>query len=458
MKVVVVGGGLAGIAAALELTDEGSDVVLLERRAELGGLTWSFQRNGLWFDNGQHVFLRCCTAYRAFLDRIDASSSVVLQDRLDVPVIAPGGTTASLRRARLPAPLHLGPALARYRHLRWRDRARAVQAALALTRLDSDDPANDTFTFGSWLAAHGQSPAAVERLWNLIARPTLNLGADEAALGAAVKVFRTGLLDAADAADIGWAQVPLVEVHGDPARRALAAAGVEVRTGVQTEAITVGDEVTVIAGSTHGREQSRRADEPERHRADAVVLAVPHAAAVRLLPADALPAGVEPARLGTSAVIDVALVLDRRVTDLLMAAGIGSLVQFVFDRTAAAGARRGQVLAVSLSAADWMLSRRPEELVRDVHASLAELIPGAAKAEIVDAVVTKERSATFRCAPGALAHRPGPVTRLPGVLLAGAWTATGWPATMEGAVRSGRAAAQAALELRTDTSTEEVFA
>jgi hydroxysqualene dehydroxylase len=444
-RVVVVGGGLAGIAAALDLVDRGSEVVLLERRAQLGGLTWSFRRGGLWFDNGQHVFLRCCTAYRAFLDRIAAGDRVVLQDRLDLPVIAPGGKTARLRRARLPAPLHLGPALARYHHLHWRDRARAVRGALALKRLDSDDPVNDATAFGSWLAAHGQSPATIERLWNLIARPTLNLDADDAALGAAVKVFRTGLLDAADAADIGWARVPLVEAHAEPARRALALAGVEVRTGASADAITVADDVRVTVGGSS-------------LVADTVMLAVPPDAASRLLPAGALPAGVEPARLGSSAVIDVALVLDRRVTDVPMAAGIGSLVQFVFDRTAAAGATRGQVLAVSLSAADRLLPSRPADLVRDVHASLEDLLPGAGRAQIVDAVVTKERAATFRCEPGALAHRPGAATRLPGVLLAGAWTATGWPATMESAVRSGHAAAKAALELLPAPSTEEVFA
>jgi squalene-associated FAD-dependent desaturase len=443
-RVIVVGGGLAGIAAALELADLGSDVVLLERRAQLGGLTWSFRRGGLWFDNGQHVFLRCCTAYRSFLDRIDATDSVVLQDRFDLPVIAPGGKSARLRRAHLPAPLHLGPTLAGYRHLRWRDRARAVPAVLALMRLDSDDPANDTRTFGSWLTAHGQSPAAVERLWNLIARPTLNLSADEAALGPAVKVFRTGLLDAADGADIGWARVPLVEAHGEPASRVLATAGVEVRTGTDADAITVGDDVRVATGES-------------TFAADAVVLAVPADAAVRLLPPVALAPGVEPARLGTSAVVDVALVLDRRVTDLPMAASVGSLAQFVFDRTEAAGERRGQVLAVSISAADQLLPRRPSDLVRDVHAALGDLFPAAARASVVDAVVTKERAATFRCQPGARMHRPGPRTRLPGVLLAGAWTATGWPATMEGAVRSGTAAARAALELLPDTSAEEVF-
>jgi squalene-associated FAD-dependent desaturase len=444
-RVIVVGGGLAGIAAALEAADAGAHVVLLERRGQLGGLTWSFRRGELWFDNGQHVFLRCCTAYRCFLDRIGASGAVTLQRRLDLPVLAPGGRMARLQRVPLPAPFHLGPSLARYRHLRTADRVRAVRAALALRRLDSEDRALDADSFGAWLTAQGQSPAAVSRLWDLIARPTLNLPAEEAALGAAVKVFRTGLLDATDAADIGWAVVPLVEAHAEPARRALAAAGVDVRTGVTARSIIAGDGIMVATAA-------------DRFVADSVVLAVAHDVAARLLPAAALAAGVEPARLETSAVVDVQLVLDRRVTELPLAAAVGSFVQFVFDRTESAGARRGQVLAVSLSAADALLPRPPAELVRDVHLALTELFPSATRAGVVDAVVTKERAATFRAVPGALAHRPGTVTRIPGVLLAGAWTATGWPATMEGAVRSGLAAGRAALEQPSLTATEEVFA
>src|SRR5262249_47250362 len=148
------------------------------------------------------VFLRCCTEYRHFLDRIDAAELVHLQPRLDVPVLAPGGRSSSLRRAPLPAPFHLGPSLARYRHLTPRERLAAVRAALALRRLDADDPELDERNFGSWLSQHGQSPQTVAHLWELIARPTLNLSVNEASLAAAVKVFRTGLLDRADAADI----------------------------------------------------------------------------------------------------------------------------------------------------------------------------------------------------------------------------------------------------------------
>jgi squalene-associated FAD-dependent desaturase len=432
-RAVVVGGGLAGMAAALRLADRGCDVVLVERRSRLGGLTSSFTRNGLSFDNGQHVFLRCCTDYRGFLDRIAAADLFHLQDRLDVPVLAPGRTSARLTRVALPAPFHLGPSLARYHHLRPVERMAAVRAALALRRLDPDDPALDNATFGAWLADHGQSPNAVAHLWELIARPTLNLTVDEAALGPAVKVFRTGLLDRADAADIGWAVAPLGEAHGERGRTALEAAGVEVVTGTAVEGLAVGDGIDVRL--------------PDRTlTADAVVLATTHDVAGALLPAGALAPGVDPARLGTSPVIDVHLVLDRRVTDLPFAAVIDSPLQFVFDRTAPSGATSGQVLAVSLSAAAEDLTTRPEVLVARMLDALAGVLPALPRAVVLDSVVTKERAATFRAVPGSAAHRPPATTRLPGVYLAGAWTATGWPATMEGAVRSGNAAADAIVD------------
>jgi squalene-associated FAD-dependent desaturase len=429
-RVVVVGGGLAGVAAALAAADGGAEVVLVERRARLGGLVSSFRHGDLSFDNGQHVFLRCCTHYRGFLERIGAADLVHLQRRLDVPVLAPGGRSSSLWRAPLPAPFHLGPSLARYGYLSVRERASAVRAALALRRLDPDDPLLDERDFGSWLSQHDQTPATVDHLWQLIARPTLNLSVDEASLAAAVKVFRTGLLDHAEAADIGWAREPLGVIHDDHATKALANAGVEVVTGTAVERIEAGDQVAVVAG---GR----------RHAADSVVLAVPHDVAAGLLPAGALPPGVEPARLGTSPVVDVHLVLDRRVTDHAFAAVVDSPVQFVFDRTASAGATSGQVLAVSLSAADAHLSTRPEALVAAMVEALGAVFPAMRHAQVRDGLVTKERSATFRAVPGARAHRPGPATRIPGLFLAGSWTDTGWPATMESAVRSGIAAALA---------------
>jgi squalene-associated FAD-dependent desaturase len=431
-RVVVVGGGLAGVAAALAAADGGADVVLVERRTRLGGLVSSFRHGGLSFDNGQHVFLRCCIQYRGFLDRIGAADLVHLQPRLDVPVLAPGGRSSSLWRAPLPAPFHLGPSLLGYRHLSPRERVAAARAALALRRLDPDDAALDERNFGSWLSQHGQSPQAVDHLWQLIARPTLNLSVDEASLAAATKVFRTGLLDHAAAADIGWARQPLGLIHDDHAAKALAAANVEVLAGTGVDRIESSDELTVVAGD-------------RRHTGDAVVLAVPHDVAAGLLPAGALRPGVDPARLGTSPVVDVHLVLDRRVTEHDFAAVVDSPVQFVFDRTASAGATNGQVLAVSLSAADAHLGTRPEALVAAMVEALEELFPAIRQANVRDGLVTKERSATFRAVPGARAHRAGAATRIPGLFLAGSWTDTGWPATMEGAVRSGTTAAALAV-------------
>lgn len=434
---VVVGGGLAGLAAALELADAGCSVALVERRRRLGGLTWSFERGGLSFDNGQHVFLRCCDAYRGFLGRIGATGDVVLQDRLSVPVVRPGGRSATIARRALPAPLHLAGAMARYGHLSLADRVRLGPAIAALRRLDPDDPALDGETFGHWLARHHQRQRAVEALWDLITLPTVNLPAAEASLAMGVKVFRTGLLDTADGADIGWAAVPLGVLHGERAASALAAAGVELVTGAR---------VTALDPDPDGWRLS--IDGGAALVAGAVVLAVPPTVAADLAPAGALP---PLARLGTSPIVDVQLVLDRRVTDLPLFAAVDSPVQYVFDRTATAGLdpRRGQVLALSLSGADTLVGCRPADLVARFTAALGTLLPGMARARVVDAVVTKEQAATFRATPGSAALRPSPGVVAPGLAVAGAWCATGWPATMEGAVRAGRSAAAALLPAAT---------
>jgi squalene-associated FAD-dependent desaturase len=442
-RICVVGGGLAGMAAALACADAGAEVTLVERRRRLGGATWSFRHNGLWFDNGQHVFLRCCTAYRAFLDRLGVEDRVRLQSRLDVPVIARGGRTSRLRRSRLlPAPAHLGGALLTYRHLGIRDRLRLGPAALALRRVDVDAAETDQQTFGDWLSRHGQSPAAQDALWDLICRPTVNLPAAEASLALAAMVFQTGLLTSAAAADIGWASVPLGELHGDAGLRALERAGVEVLAGVPSTA--VGRPPGGGAGFTVRVADTQRV-------ADAVVVAVPHTAVADVVAdmvadvpgLDGLRGVGE--RLGVSPIVNVHVVYDRRVTDLEFAAGVGTDVQFVFDRTAGAGLERGQYLAVSLSAADPYMDRSSDEVKAAVVAGLAGLLPRARSARVVDALVSREPAATFRGAPGTAGARPRNTTAVPGLVLAGAWTATGWPATMEGAVRSGNTAARHAL-------------
>ncbi len=221
---VVVGGGLAGTTAALALADAGVRVTLLEGLPRLGGLAFSFRRGDLTVDNGgQHVYLRCCTAYRWFLGRIGGADLAPLQDRLDVPVVdagrPEGRRLGRLRRDPLPVPLHLGRSLAAYPHLSLADRAKVGRAALALKGLDLDDPALDERDFGSWLAAHGQSPRAVEALWDLVGVATLNAVAGDSSLALAAMVFKTGLLSDPGAADIGWARVPLGDLHDRLARQ-----------------------------------------------------------------------------------------------------------------------------------------------------------------------------------------------------------------------------------------------
>ncbi|HWC85673.1 MAG TPA: hydroxysqualene dehydroxylase HpnE [Solirubrobacteraceae bacterium] len=433
-RVTIVGGGLAGITAALDCAGAGAQVTLLESRPRLGGAAYSVERGGLSVDNGQHVFLRCCTAYRGLLERIGGLGGVTLQSRLAIPVLSPGSSPVWLRRTALPAPLHLASSLVGYRLLTVAERIAAARAMTALRGIDYDDPAVDAQSFGAWLRAHGQTPRAIERLWELIARPTLNLVPDDASLAQAAYVFQTGLLRQASAGDIGWARVPLSEIHDAAARRALSRAGVEVSVRMRAEAIVV---------DSDGGFQIEASGRPTVH-ADVVILAVPHDRIARLAPPSAeVPASV--GQLGASPIVNLHVVYDRRVLELPFAAGVDTPVQWVFDRTESAGLSAGQYLAVSLSAAEAESAMTVQELRERYLEALAELLPGARDARVEQFFVTREHAATFRAAPGARAWRPGPRTRQPGLVLAGSWTDTGWPATMEGAVRSGTAAAREAV-------------
>lgn len=439
---VVVGGGLAGIAAALRLADGGRRVTLVEGRPRLGGAASSFRRGELSVDNGQHVFLRCCSAYRGLLDRLGVTDRVVLQPRLDIPVLRADGRRARLRRTPgLPAPLHLAATLTRFGLLSPGDRARAVRGAVALRRLDPDDPALDDRTLGEFLRAHGQDDAVIETLWGVVATATLNLEPDEASLALAARVFRTGLLDHAAAGDVGHAAAPLGELHSEAAQAALAAAGVEVLLGHRVDA--VGPDRVVFVSGTGGRQVDRV------WLADTVVLAVPPAAALATAPSLLGTRAGTAAALGTTPIVNVHVVYDRQVTDLPFAAAVGSPVQWFFDRTESSGLRRtrpaGQYLAVTVSAATSTIDVGSRILQERYVAELARLLPAARDARVVDAFVTRERHATFRQAPGTAALRPPPGAPDRALLLAGSWTATGWPDTMESAVRSGLAAADEAL-------------
>ena len=488
---VVVGGGLAGITAAIALAETGTRVTLLESRPRLGGATCSFSRGGLTVDNGQHVFLRCCTAYRGLLARLGMTGSVTLQDRFDVTVLRPGGR-ARLRRTALPGPLHMGQALAGYQHLSYAERLRVVPAALAMTRLDPASPGLDGQRLGDWLAAHGQGEHARRALWDLFTVSALNVAGDDANLALAATVVKTALLSGRDAADIGIPAVPLGDLHGQAAASLLGRLRARVRLGAKAaavEALPSGGFLVRLAS----RGTARGNGDGEVIRADGVVLAVPPETAACLLPSAAAhpgpagpsaghragpgprgpgarppgngvpprPAGPRPRdegtgpeatggfqggrppgpaqwlQIATSPIVNVHVVYDRRVTRLPFAAAVDSPVQWVFDRTGPSGLREGQYLAISLSAAEAYADVPAARLREQFLPALAELFPAAAQARVVDCFVTRERRATMRQVPGVGRLRPAAATATAGLVLAGAWTDTGWPDTMEGAVRSG---------------------
>ncbi|WP_165984661.1 hydroxysqualene dehydroxylase HpnE [Streptomyces sp. YIM 98790] len=441
---LVVGGGLAGVSAALALADRGHRVTLIESRSRLGGLASSFRRDSaagrLTVDNGQHVYLRCCTAYRWFLERIGAAALAPLQRRLDVPVLdAARGRLGRLHRTALPAPLHLAASLAGYPHLSAGERARTVRAAFALRRLDPQDPALDGQSFGDWLHRHGQTGRCVEALWDLVGVATLNARAGDVSLALAAMVFRTGLLTRSAAADIGLPAVPLGELHHTRAGAALDRSGVRVRLRTRVRAVRP-------AADGGWRATVRdAAGRPAELTADTVVLAVPQRETHGLLPPGALPDPGGLLRIGTAPILNVHVIYDRPVLRRPFLAALGTPVQWVFDRTGPSGlAGGGQYLALSQSAAGEEIDRPVAELRARYLPELERLLPPAREAAVRDFFVTRERTATFAPEPGVNRLRPGPRTRAAGLYLAGAWTATGWPATMESAVRSGLAAAEAA--------------
>ncbi len=433
-QIGIVGGGLAGLSAAIACGDAGAQVTLFEARTRLGGATWSSERDGLWIDNGQHVFLRCCTSYIAFLQRLGVMHLVTLQDRLDIPVLMPGRGMARLRRGALPAPLHMTGSLLRYSHVSPLDRARIGRAALALRALDLADPALDEQSFGSWLAAHGQSESAIEHFWDLFTRATINLRPRDASLALAVKVFQTGLLTDPRAGEIGISKVPLSQLHAEPAARELAKLGGTLQTRAAVEAVECGPQ-----GGAQLRVCGRLLP------FDAVIVATPHDAAAEILPDEAKVDRAALRALGTSPIVNLHIVYDRVVMNVPFAAGVGTPMQWIFDRTAAAGVTDGQCLTVSLSVADAYVGSSRETLRGQFEPALQQLFPAARNAQIVEFFVTCERAATFRGAPGTASMRPKTATGARAISLAGAWTDTGWPATMEGAVRSGIDAARAAL-------------
>nr|MBA3809991.1 FAD-dependent oxidoreductase [Solirubrobacterales bacterium] len=425
-RVIVVGGGLAGITAALDCADAGAEVTLVEVRRRLGGAAYSFQREGLEMDNGQHVFLRCCLAYRALLARLGSDHLVEVQPRLRIPVLKPGAPPYVLRRSSLPAPLQLAGALAHYPHLSPLQRLAATRATLALmlagrfARFGAEERL-DRLTLGQWLERHGQGEQALAALWDLIALPTLNVPAAEASLALGALVFRRGLLEQTGAGDIGFHRGTLSDIIAAPAARALRAAGVRVRLGWRAERVLRTAQGFELQGGGHGREEGEdvalAADAPaaDALSADALIVAVPHTRAAGLLEEVLGDRARSFAAIGVSPIVNLHVVYDREVCGEPFAAGVGTPVQYLFDRTRAAGAPAGsQYLAVSLSGAAREMAMSVDALRELYLPALRELLPRSRKARVESFLVTREHAATFRAAPGVGVLRPAAQSALRG--------------------------------------------
>ena len=357
-RVAVIGGGLAGITAAIALAEAGAAVTLLEARPRLGGATCSFSRDGLTVDTGQHIFLGCCTAYRDLLGKLGMTEHAPIQDRFDVSVLAPGAPRrrGRLRRTALPGPLHMLPALGRYPFLSLSERTSVARPALAMRFVDPARPGVDEQRFGDWLAARGQSERARRALWDLFTVSALNIAGDDASLSLAAIVVKTGLLGKKNAADIGVPALPLGELHGDAGATLLTNLGAQVLLNAKVAAIEPGAIEPVDGQDARFRVRLARPADADAASAaspsaaspsvgateilaDAVVLAVPHEAAARLIPPGALPDATVAgwAGLGASPIVNVHVIYDRPVMDQPFAAAIDSPVQWVFDRTRISG-------------------------------------------------------------------------------------------------------------------------
>jgi squalene-associated FAD-dependent desaturase len=412
VKAVVVGGGLAGLAAALDLVEAGHEVTVLEARPTLGGAVQTLPaREGDPDpppDNGQHIALGCCTEYLGFLARIGRSGSI-RREPLALPVIGEDGRVARIS----PGPF----GLLRYGHLSLRERLAVARVTRRLGRLDPVQ--HDGETFAELLRRHGQSQAAVDRFWDVFMRPALNLRCEEVSAAPALFTVQTALLGEREASDVILPLAPLGAMHGGAAGAVLRERGAVVRTNTRAAVLERG---AVVLADGH------------RLEAELAVVALPPQESARLL--EEPDPGLE-----DSPIVSAHLLFDRPILDFELAALLGSPAHWVFDRGALTGRRpaQGQYLTVVSSGAPELLEVRGRALV-DLLAG--ELTSRLGRAELLWSRVSREPAATFAAFPGTAAHRRGVETGRPGVARAGAWTDTGWPATMESAVRSGRVAAR----------------
>jgi squalene-associated FAD-dependent desaturase len=441
-SVAVIGGGLAGLSAAVAAVENGLTVELFEARRRLGGRASSFRdaESGRMVDLCQHVSMGCCTNLADFCRRTEVADCFRRERRLHF--IGPNGKQYAFSAARLlPAPLHLGLAFYRLGYLGHGDHWRIGKCLARLARTDVSATGSDT-TIGQWLAREGQSARAIERFWEVVLVSALGDTLDRASLAAAKKVFCDGFLGSRVAYELRLPRVPLDEIFNRRTATWLVERGVKVHTGCRIKRIE-GD-ATGVRGVV--------LPDGSLQPFDFVVLAVPWRPVCSLLPEKmlALRSVLEQVdRIQPSPISAIHFWFDRPITRLAHAALVGRTAQWVFaplHGSAEAGASPSSgYVQVVISGPQGVAGRAQHDVVDEVHAELAEIWPVVRRARLLRWRMVTQAEAVFSVRPDADQFRPSQATAIDNLMLAGDWTSTGWPATMEGAVRSGYLAVEAIL-------------
>ena len=441
-SVVVLGGGISGISAALRLLEAGFPVTLVEARNFLGGRAFSYSGgpDGEQVDNGQHVIVGCCQTFRDFVQRLGVQDRWYLQPRLHLPVLDRSSKTGALKTAFwMRSPFHLLPSFLTYPHLGLADKLKVLMVLIKAKVTDRSRPELEEITFLDWLQRQGgESPRSVQNFWDLLVKPTLNDGVHEVSAAMGLMIVQDGMLGGYHDANLGYPRSGLSRAIGKPAYERLTALDCQVRSG---------SPVKTLEGDPQGISQVQLAS-GERLSGVVFLSALPPDALLSVLPPSlaTAPFFEKLAGIETSPIVNVHLWYDRPVMEEPFCALVDSPLQWVFNQTRnhdTDPAPTAHHVCISVSAAWEYINQPREELAETFAREMAEVFPAARDAEILQSQVVKQRDATFRCLPGVNRLRPGPVTPVPNLFLAGEWTATGWPSTMEGAVRSGYAAARA---------------